>query len=242
MRDAGGEREFAIEPLGETLLLLRFGDRVDAGLNTRVHAAAQKLRVARLAGVADLVPAYATLGLVYSPATWTSDGGPAWRNLADAACRVLAMATQPVAQAVAAIEIAVRYGGECGPDLAAVADHCRLAPADVIARHAAGRYRVAMLGFAPGFPYLLGLDAALHTPRRASPRVRVPRGSIAIGGVQTGIYPSELPGGWQLIGRTPLSLFDLARDPPCLLEPGDHVRFRAIDDDEFAALERTAAT
>ncbi len=91
-----------------------------------------------------------------------------------------------------------------------------------------------MLGFAPGFPYLLGLDAALHVPRRADPRTRVPAGSVAIGGAQTGIYPRELPGGWNLIGRTPQVLFDPERDPPCLLAPGDRVRFRAIDAEEFA--------
>jgi KipI family sensor histidine kinase inhibitor len=93
-----------------------------------------------------------------------------------------------------------------------------------------------MLGFAPGFPYLLGLDPALAMPRRPSPRTRVPAGSIAIGGQQTGIYPQDLPGGWQLIGRTPMRLFDLTAAAPSLLRPGDHVRFRAIDDDEFARL------
>ena len=93
-----------------------------------------------------------------------------------------------------------------------------------------------MLGFAPGFPYLLGLDPALHVPRRAQPRLRVPAGSVAIGGAQTGIYPRELPGGWQLIGRTPLRLFDAQTDPPALLMPADRVRFRAVDADEFDAL------
>ena len=100
----------------------------------------------------------------------------------------------------------------------------------------ADEYRVAMLGFAPGFPHLLGLDPALHMPRRAQPRLRVPAGSVAIGGAQTGIYPRELPGGWQLIGRTPLRLFDAQLDPPSLLAPGDRVRFRTIDADEFDTL------
>jgi KipI family sensor histidine kinase inhibitor len=98
-----------------------------------------------------------------------------------------------------------------------------------------------MLGFAPGFPYLLGLDPALQVPRRANPRTRVPAGSVAIGGAQTGIYPRELPGGWHLIGRTPRVLFDPAREPPCLLAPGNHVRFRAIDADEFARLAEREA-
>ena len=128
------------------------------------------------------------------------------------------------------------YGGEYGPDLEAVAVHAGLSPDAVVARHAAGDYSVAMLGFAPGFPYLLGLDPALHAPRRTDPRTRVPAGSVAIGGAQTGIYPRELPGGWNLIGRTPLPLFDPRREPPALLAAGDRVRFRAIDVDGFARL------
>ena len=123
-----------------------------------------------------------------------------------------------------------------GHTLDAVAAHARLCAEVVVARHAAAEYRVAMLGFAPGFSYLLGLDPALHVPRRAQPRLRVPAGSIAIGGMQTGIYPRELPGGWQLIGRTPLRLFDARLDPPTLFMPGDRVRFRAIDAREFDAL------
>jgi KipI family sensor histidine kinase inhibitor len=133
----------------------------------------------------------------------------------------------------------VCYGGEFGPDLGAVATHAGVDEQAVIDAHANGDYRVAMLGFMPGFPYLLGLDKALHTPRRESPRTRVPAGSVAIGGAQTGIYPRELPGGWQLIGRTPLVLFDPTREQPALLQPGQRVRFRAIEaGGEFAALAR----
>lgn len=123
------------------------------------------------------------------------------------------------------VEIPVSYGGAAGPDLAAVAHHTGLAPADVAARHAAGVYTVFFLGFQPGFAYLGGLDAALHAPRRREPRLAVPAGSVGIGGEQTGIYPAQAPGGWQLIGRTALALFDPARNPPTLLMPGDRVRF-----------------
>lgn len=130
------------------------------------------------------------------------------------------------------VEIPVSYGGAAGPDLAAVAEHTGLTPADVAARHAAGVYTVFFLGFQPGFAYLGGLDAALHTPRRREPRLAVPAGSVGIGGEQTGIYPAQAPGGWQLIGRTALALFDPARNPPTLLMPGDRVRFvvEAIDE------------
>ncbi|MFX1673582.1 5-oxoprolinase subunit PxpB [Paraburkholderia sp. A2WS-5] len=138
------------------------------------------------------------------------------------------------------VEIPVSYGGAAGPDLGAVAQHTGLAPADVAARHAAGIYTVFFLGFQPGFAYLGGLDAALHTPRRRAPRLAVPTGSVGIGGEQTGIYPAQAPGGWQLIGRTALTLFDPARNPPTLLMPGDRVRF-AIESINEAIPEETHA-
>ena len=242
MTGIGDERGFAIEPIGETLLLLRYGDRIDAALNAEVHAAAATLDAAGLPGVFDLVPAYATLGLRYEPAAWANGERAPWMNLADA---VRAVFAAPPARSVApanALEIPVRYGGDHGPDLATLAAHCGIPETEIVARHVAAKYTVAMLGFAPGFPYLLGLDPALHAPRRANPRLRVPRGSVAIGGAQTGIYPRELPGGWQLIGRTPLVLFDATTDPPSPLAPGDRVRFRAIDDDEFVELSRERST
>jgi KipI family sensor histidine kinase inhibitor len=123
------------------------------------------------------------------------------------------------------VAIPVQYGGEFGHDLQAVATHTGLSVNEVVQRHAGGDYVVFFLGFQPGFAYMGGLDAALHTPRRASPRLVVPAGSVGIGGEQTGIYPATSPGGWQLIGRTDLPLFDAARRPPTLLQPGDRVRF-----------------
>jgi KipI family sensor histidine kinase inhibitor len=228
---------FTIEPLGETALLLRFGDHIDSTINARVHAAAALLRAVELPGVVDLAPAYATLALHYAPKVWAGPGGVPWRHLADAVRSVFA--TPPAdadAHTSALVEIPVCYGGDDGPDLVEVARRCALTIDEVIARHAAATYTVAMLGFAPGFPYLLGLDTRLHTPRRATPRTRVPAGSVAIGGAQTGIYPAELPGGWQLIGRTPLTLFDATFDPPCLLAAGDRVRFRAITRADFSPL------
>jgi KipI family sensor histidine kinase inhibitor len=174
----------------------------------------------------------------YDPATWADSAGT--RTPFDGiAARLGAVAGQSSSigtadDAAPLIEIPVCYGGDCGPDLAEVAAHVGLHCDEVIARHSAAEYRVAMLGFAPGFPYLFGLDASLHLPRRASPRTRVPAGSVAIGGAQTGIYPRELPGGWQIIGRTPLTLFDPARDPPALLAPGQRVRFKVIEADGLA--------
>ena len=240
MHARAGGSEPQIEPLGETCLLLRFGTHIDSAVNARVHAAAAILHAAQLPGVVDIVPAYASLALVYAPAAWAAGDGAAWRHLAAAVQAVFAIPPVHVEQAARTLEIAVHYGGNDGPDLDEVARHCDLSLDAVIERHAGGKYRVAMLGFAPGFAYLTGLDPALCTPRRADPRQRVAAGSIAIGGLQTGIYPAQLPGGWQLIGRTPRRLFDLARDPPCLLAAGDCVRFRAIGAEEFVELERQA--
>ena len=230
------ERGFAVEPLGETVLLLRFGERIELALNARVHTATALLRAAALPGVTDLVPAYAALALHYRPEVWAAGEESAWRQLADAVAAVFAAPPPHVAIEPATRIVPVCYGGEFGPDLDALAKHAGLTPAEAIACHVGADYRVAMLGFAPGFPYLLGLDPRLHMPRRANPRTRVPAGSVAIGGAQTGIYPRELPGGWQLIGGTPLALFDPLGESPCLLAPGDRVRFRAIDAAEFATL------
>ena len=138
------------------------------------------------------------------------------------------------------VVVPVCYGGDAGPDLAAVAAHCGLSEAEVIARHLASAHQVCMLGFAPGFPFITGLDPALRTARRATPRTRIPPGSVAIAREQTCIYPLDTPGGWNLIGRTPLRLFDPAAQPPSLLRPGDRLRFEAIDADRFAELQATA--
>jgi KipI family sensor histidine kinase inhibitor len=223
--------------MAEDALLLRFGDGIDIATNERVHAAAKALREAGFPGITDIAPAYATLLVRFDPLA--SDGD----TIAEAIVKSLASGVHREGEqkgiaserdAARIVEVPVCYSSECGPDLDTVAAIAQLSRDDLIARHAAPEYIVAMLGFAPGFPYLLGLDPSLQVPRRATPRTRVPPGSVAIGGAQTGVYPRELPGGWHLIGRTPLVLFDSAREPPCLLAPGDRVRFRPIDAEEFA--------
>jgi KipI family sensor histidine kinase inhibitor len=131
------------------------------------------------------------------------------------------------------IEIPVRYGGDYGEDLSYVARYCGLSEAEVIARHSGRDYRIYMLGFLPGFAYLGGMDPSLATPRLDTPRKAIPAGSVGIGGEQTGIYPLTSPGGWRLIGRTPLKPYDPRREPPILYRAGDFVRFRSVDNDEF---------
>jgi len=224
-----------IEALSETLLLIRIGHDIDIEVNARVHALARRIGEAALPGVLDLSPAYASLGLRYAPSSWTRPGVDAFEAISQALRPLLRASAEDGSGLPRRVDIPVCYGGACGADLPALAEACALSVDDVIRRHSTARYRVAMLGFAPGFPYLLGLDSALHLPRRAVPRTSVPAGSVAIGGAQTGIYPRDMPGGWHLIGRTPLSLFDVDAARPCRLTPGDEVRFVPITATAFGA-------
>lgn len=227
-----------IESLSETVLLLRFGDRIDAVVNHHVHALASLIGADGLPGVIDVVPTYAALAIHFDIGAWSHDADPldAARRLG-AALRELAARSPAQSEAAGrVIVVPVCYDAEFGEDLDDVATALSIGRDELVRRHTAPDYRVAMLGFAPGFPYLLGLDPSLRVPRRAQPRLRVPAGGVAIGGLQTGIYPSSLPGGWRLIGRTPWALFDIARTPPNRLAAGDRVRFQAIDRTRFDAL------
>lgn len=220
---------FSVETLGEDALLLRFGDAIEAQTNRRVHACAVALARQRPHWLLDIVPAFSTLALAidvdaFNAATealadvrrWLESLDPDWASAGiDAGAR--------------RHEIPLHYGGEHGPDLEALARHAGLSVAQVIGLHTAVEYRVGMLGFAPGFPYLIGLDQRLSMPRHATPRTRVQAGSVGIAGAQTGIYPRSGPGGWQIIGRTEAILFDATQERPALLEPGDSVRFIDID-------------
>lgn len=215
------------ERLGEDALLLRVGDTIDAGTNARVHALAAALGATRPAWVRDIVPAYATLAVfIDAMAMWGVEDplatAEAW---VDETIQRDGIAAEAPPGTGTPRKIPVRFGGEDGPDLDIVAEAVGLSASDAIARFCAPDYQVAMLGFAPGFPYLLGLDPALAMPRLETPRTRVPAGSVAIGGAQAGIYPRESPGGWRLLGRTPLGLFDHEREPAALLAPGGLVRF-----------------
>jgi KipI family sensor histidine kinase inhibitor len=224
----------AIEALADDAWLLRFGDTLDPGLNARVHGLATHIRALAPHWLRDLVPAFASLGVFFDPSADPALVRAELEAMADAAD------VAPAAQrAGRMVEIPVVYGGDYGPDLDSAAQELGISPAQLVATHTAGDYTVAMIGFAPGFPYLSGLDPALALPRLATPRASVAAGSVAIGGAQTGIYPRESPGGWRILGRTPRVLFDPQRDPPTLLQPGDRLRFVAIDAGRFA-LEQLA--
>lgn len=226
-----------LEALADDAWLLRLGRGIDDGLNARVHALSARLRARAPAWLRDLVPAYASVAVFFDPLAIDAGAAREWLLAQCAQADDIDDARIAPARTV---EIAVAYGGEFGPDLDASAQALGLSAQALIDRHSQGDYRVAMIGFAPGFPYLSGLDAALALPRLATPRVEVAAGSVAIGGAQTGIYPRPGPGGWRLLGRTPLRLFDAARDTPSLLQPGDRVRLRPIDAAEFARLRALA--
>ena len=210
---------FTLQPLGDAAARVWLGPAIDPQTRSRLRAFTAWLAQADVPGITEWVPAYETVAVFYRPEQTTYA----------ALCAALQGWTPgdsaPNDMPGPIITLPVRYGGADGPDLDAVARLHHCTPADVVARHAAPIYDVVMLGFLPGFPYLSGLPETLHTPRLAVPRALVPAGSVGIGGAQTGVYPCASPGGWRLIGRTDMSLFDVQADPPALLRPGDRVRF-----------------
>lgn len=223
-----------VAPLGDSAVVITMDDGIGPAVLSRVRTVAAGIERHRLAGVVDVVPAFGVVAVYFDPALAES-----WEERRARIEAVVAKVEPPGGDlASRVVEIPVQYGGEAGPDLATVAERSRLSPDEVIARHAAGGYKVHAIGFVPGFPYLGGLPAELHTPRLTTPRPAVPAGSVGIAGAQTGVYPLPTPGGWNLIGRTPLSLFDVERAEPSLLRMGDQVKFRAITASEFAGLAK----
>ncbi|MCX7970102.1 MAG: 5-oxoprolinase subunit PxpB [Negativicutes bacterium] len=214
--------------LGEGGLTVVLGDRIDEGINRLVQALAAKLGEKQLPGIEEMVPGYSSLTVFFDPLVLSRAslqqavrsalaGGPA------DGCRV-----RP-----GLVRIPVCYGGDYGEDMEFVASYCRMTVDEVIARHTAPVYRVYLLGFLPGFPYLGGLPDELNVPRLDNPRLAVPAGSVGIAGGQTGFYPQTSPGGWRLIGRTPLQGFMPGREKPFLLSAGDNVVFYPVDEEEF---------
>ena len=218
---------YRIVAAGDSALVIELESRIDPVINARVIALAEAVQAATLAGVRDVVPTYRSLAIHFDPLRTEIDA------LTERIEREAARAGDSPEVARTPVQIPVCYGGELGPDLPAVAAFARVSEDEVVRLHTAGTYRVFMLGFVPGFAYMGIVDARIAMPRHAVPRVRVPARSVAIAGVQTGIYPAETPGGWQLIGRTPLEPFDPDRAEPFLMKAGDAVQFFAIDRAEY---------
>jgi KipI family sensor histidine kinase inhibitor len=213
--------------MGDRGLLVELGEGIDPAINLEVQKLALGLSSAGISGITELVPGYRSLMVVYHPLLINYNR---LKQTVEGIHSGLGNVSLPPPKIY---EIPVAYGGEYGPDLEWVADYHDIEPDDVIRLHTEPLYRVYMIGFTPGYPYMGELLEQLATPRRGTPRTHVPQGSVGIAQRQTGIYPVASPGGWQIIGRTPITLFDPAADPPARLEMGDCVRFRIISKEEM---------
>lgn len=220
---------------GDTALVVEFGETVDRALNAQVMALADRIEAAHLPGVVELVPTFRSLMIHYDPLL-TSQA-----KLADA-LQLLLVDLDAVERAGRLWHIPVCYEGDLGPDLDDVAKATKLTAAEVVATHAGTIYQVYCVGFLPGFPYMGDLPPALELPRRTSPRLRLPQGSVCMAMRMTGVYPIESPGGWHLLGRTPVRLFDRRREDAVLMAPGDRVKFDPIGRAEYDRLEALASS
>ncbi|WP_051663446.1 5-oxoprolinase subunit PxpB [Alicyclobacillus macrosporangiidus] len=220
----------SIEPLGDGAAVVRLGTRIDPDTHRQVRRLVLAVDRSAPPWLVELVPAFTTVTVFYDAVQADFAQVEDWLRT-----RLEVLGDDPLPPP-REVRIPVCYGGEFGPDLGVVASHNGLTEDEVIAIHSQGEYLVYMIGFAPGFPYLGGLSERIATPRRSTPRVSIPAGTVGIAGMQTGVYPISTPGGWQLIGRTPVRLFRPEQDPPTLLQAGDIVRFDPISPDEYQAL------
>ena len=217
---------------GDSSVLIVFGDTISTEINQRITATVKLIKEQRIEGIVDMIPAFASLLINYNPLVIS------YAALRRRLERILRMEIRSEATVRRVYEIPVCYGGAYGPDLGQIADHAGLTPEEVIDIHTSRDYLIYMLGFLPGFCYLGGLDKEIATPRLKTPRVKIPAGSVGIAGEQTGVYPLESPGGWQLIGQTPLRFYDPHREKPILCEAGMHIQFYPIDREEFDRIYR----
>ena len=226
---------YRLYPLGDQALTIDWGNRIDPALNATVHARYRQFCQIPFPGLLDLIPAYSSLTLVYDTSALLRKflGRTPYAVLSEWVAQALEAPLEASFSAARLVEIPVCYDPAFAPDLEAVAGRAHLTTEATVRLHSSLEYRVYMLGFLPGFAYLGRVPEAIAAPRLATPRTRVPAGSVGIAGEQTGIYPQASPGGWNLIGRTPLRMFDARRGLPSLLQPGDRVRFYAITPDQF---------
>ncbi len=223
---------------GDSAAVIEFGNEISPRLAAHVHATAHALESAGLPWLVEVVPSYRSVLAEFDPLTVSPTAAmDAFRQITMAAIGQTAPAITDAAPNLDdVVTIPVCYGGQFGPDLDDVAAHTGLTPDEVIAIHSEPLYLVYMIGFTLGFPYLGGMNPRIATPRLATPRTAVPTGSVGIAGNQTGVYPQESPGGWRLIGRTPLRLADPSADPPCLLRAGNRIRFAPVDEAQYHAI------
>ena len=222
---------------GEQGVVVEFSDAIEPGVNALVHRLSSVLMLEMPELILEVVPTYRSLMVYFDPLTISRER--LQEKIADS---LASLETAAASDTIRIIKIPVAYGGDFGPDLEFVASHNAITPSEVIAIHTSVPYLIYMLGFTPGFPYLGGMSERIAAPRLKTPRVRIPTGSVGIAGKQTGIYPIESPGGWQLIGRTPLTVFNPSGPTPFLFAAGDYLQFAAIEVEEFVAIKNQVAT
>lgn len=217
-----------ISPVGDCAISIDFGQVIDSKINRHIRQTIERIQALQLDGIIELVPTYCALLVQYDAMLY---------SYADMCHIIEPIFSESITdndnEKVTVIEIPTVYGGEFGPDLGFVASHNNLSEEEVIAIHSGTDYLVYMLGFIPGFTYLGGMDPRIATPRLSSPRTLIPAGSVGIAGEQTGTYPSDSPGGWQIIGRTPVTMYDMSKEQAALLSAGDYVRYVPIDEAEY---------
>ena len=217
-----------ISPVGDRAISIDFGQVIDPKINRHIRQTIERIKELQLEGIIELVPTYCALLVEYDAILYSYSD----------ICNIIEPTleegmTDTTNELVTVVEVPTVYGGEFGPDLSFVATHNHLSEDEVVSIHSGTDYLVYMLGFIPGFTYLGGMDSRIATPRLSSPRTLIPAGSVGIAGEQTGTYPSDSPGGWQIIGRTPVTMYDMSKAQVALLNAGDYVRYVPIDESEF---------
>lgn len=227
------EKEYRIRPAGDQALLIEFGAEISPPTNRRVHDFARKAGARKIPGIGEMIPSYCSVLVYYDPLLLSFSETSRWAK------ELLTPKPSETDSPSLIKDVPVLYGGKWGPDITFVANHNQIPVEDVIRLHTGETYLVYVVGFSPGFAAMGSVPLKIQVPRLADPRTKVPAGSVGIGGQQTGIYAVESPGGWQLIGRTPLTLFDLHKDPPSFFQAGDYARFYAIDEKEFSKISKS---
>ncbi|HIW39507.1 MAG TPA: 5-oxoprolinase subunit PxpB [Candidatus Eubacterium pullicola] len=217
---------------GDSALLIEFEQKIAPEINAQITAFVHLLKEQHIEGVTDLIPAFASLLINYDPRVI------GYKDLKARIEELLKIEVSEEASEARVFEIPVCYGGEYGPDIANIAENAGLSEQEVIEIHCSKDYLIYMLGFLPGFVYLGGLDERIHTPRLANPRISIHAGSVGIAASQTGIYPLNSPGGWQLLGMTPVKTYDPERETPILVEAGDYIRFVPVTEEEFLKIKK----
>lgn len=216
---------------GDSSILIEFGKEISPEINRKIKATVQLMKEQHIEGVVDVIPAFCSLLINYDPRVISYD------EIRKRMQNLVKVDAKSGEEKKKIYEIPVCYGGEYGPDIENIAANAGLSVEEVIKIHSSRDYLIYMLGFLPGFCYLGGLDERIHTPRLANPRIKINAGSVGIGGSQTGIYPLDSPGGWQLMGMTPVKTYDPDREVPILVEAGDYIRFVPIDEDEYKRIK-----